>query len=95
MRGAKANMEQNHYAELQEAQQELRELEQQYVGHTPAQQKTLDALMRIDQNYLNKKGVLDAKIEYLKKLVEKENYDSAINRIKKEDAYFDAMLDNL
>ena len=41
-------MNSNFFEELKNAQEELMELESQYIGRTPAQQQTLDKLKLIN-----------------------------------------------
>ncbi len=79
--------------ELKNAQEELDALEAQYKGHNVAQQQILNKLKLLNYNYENEKRLLEAKIEYLKAQIDKRNYDSIINNIKKEESLFEAMLD--
>lgn len=60
---------------LNKAKQEIQEMEDQYVGCTEAQQRTLDLLKKADQNYILSKKVLLAKIAYLEALLEKQKSD--------------------
>lgn len=54
---------------------DLEELEQQYIGCTPAQQNTLDLLKRANMSYQWDKRILDTKIAYIKALIEKLQND--------------------
>jgi len=51
-------------------EKERQEMEDQYVGCIEAQQRTLDMLKKVDQNYILSKKVILAKIAYLKALIE-------------------------
>ncbi len=88
-------MNSNFFEELKNAQEELKELESQYIGRTPAQQQTLDKLKLINPNYTMKKKVLDTKIEYLKAQIQESEFNSTIKKIKEDDALYEAMLDSI
>lgn len=88
-------MNNNFFEELKNAQEELKELESQYIGRTPAQQQTLDKLKLINPNYTMKKKVLDTKIEYLKAQIQESEFNSTIKKIKEDDALYEAMLDSI
>lgn len=88
-------MNSNFFEELKNAQEELMELESQYIGRTPAQQQTLDKLKLINPNYTMKKKVLDTKIEYLKAQIQESEFNSTIKKIKEDDALYEAMLDSI
>lgn len=88
-------MKSNLLEELKSAQEELKELESQYIGCTPAQQQTLDKLKLINPNYINRKKVLDTKIAYLKAQIYESDFNSKIKEIKEEDSLYEAMLDSI
>lgn len=81
--------------ELQKAQEELRKLDSKYIGSTPAQQQTLEKLKQMNPIYAHEKKVLDAKITYLKASIEKSNFESLIDKIKREDSFRDAIFDSI
>ena len=62
-------------AKLNKARADLEELEQQYIGSTPAQQQTLDLLKRANMSYQWDKKILDTRIAYIKALIEKLQND--------------------
>ena len=79
--------------QLQLAKNELQSLENQYVGHTPAQQQTLDLLKNADIRYKTKKDALIAKISYLEAELKNALLNKTIDDIKREDGFYEAMLD--
>lgn len=82
-------------SQIKEAEDELQALENQYVGHTPAQQRTLDLLKNANISYRQEKEVLTSKIQYLKALLNKQKTDDSINQSIYDDCYCDAMMDDM
>jgi len=65
-------------SQIKEAEDELQALENQYVGYTPAQQRTLDLLKNVNISYRQEKEVLTLKILYLKALLNKQETDDML-----------------
>lgn len=67
--------EQEIISQINEAEDELQDLENQYVGYTPAQQRALDILKKANISYRLEREVLTSKIRYLKALLNKQKMD--------------------
>lgn len=85
----------NLHEELKSVHIELEELEARYVGHTPAQNATLQKLKAIDLIYQSRKKVLETKLAYIKAQME----ECSLEQMKQDYIYLDclndAMLDSL
>lgn len=69
-------------SKLSKARVELKELERQYVGCTPAQHKTLDLLKRTNLTYQWDKRILDTRIAYIEALITKIQNDIYCSEIE-------------
>ncbi len=80
-------------SQIKEAEDKLQALENQYVGHTPAQQRTLDLLKNANISYQQEKEVLTLKIQYLEALLNKQEMDEIRSQYIKDDCYYDTIMD--
>jgi len=69
-------------SKLSKARVELKELEHQYVGCTPAQQNTLDLLKKANLTYQWDKRILDTRIAYIEALITKLQNDVYCSEIE-------------
>jgi hypothetical protein len=69
-------------SKLSKARVELKELERQYIGCTPAQQNTLDLLKKANLTYQWDKRILDTRIAYIEALITKLQNDVYCSEIE-------------